>query len=136
MRAINVSYRGTVLVPKLDAVRIVDVIDAMREHYEKPNHPIEIIGIRPGEKIHEVLISEEELSRTKGCRKDFLIAPQFTEVPEEYGNSTRRISFGQTDHLKDINLKDEYTSSSSLLSLEDCKQRLCDLNVFRKNVLV
>jgi len=129
MRAIAANLRGTIMVPKLDSVRVVDVIDAMRNHYQKPNHPIQVIGIRPGEKIHEVLISEEEIPRTKILSDDYLIVPQFTEVPEEYGNIKKRITFGQTDHLQAIDFGEEYSSSSCLLTSEECASRLHQLGV-------
>ncbi len=128
-RAIAANKEGTILVPELDSVRVVDVIDAMKLHYRKPNHPVEIVGIRPGEKIDEILISEEEIMRTKKLEEDYLIPPQFTEVPEEYGNSSKRISFGHTAHLPSCGLDKEYSSALRLLSPEDCAKRLFELGV-------
>ena len=129
MRAIAAKYRGTILVPELSSVRVVDVIEAMKNHYGKPNHPVEVVGIRPGEKIDEILISEEEIMRTKKLDNDFIIEPQFTEVPEEYGNSTRKISIEKMNHLQSCGLTSEYSSVSKLLSPEDCSKRLYDLGV-------
>ena len=52
---------GEVLVPKLESARILDIAKALIG--DRPI-PIEHTGIRPGEKVHEVLVSEEELPRT------------------------------------------------------------------------
>jgi FlaA1/EpsC-like NDP-sugar epimerase len=55
------SKRGEIFVPHLPAVRIVDVARAMIGDREIP---VEEIGIRPGEKVHELLVSYEESART------------------------------------------------------------------------
>jgi len=51
------------------------VIDLAR--YIAPKARIKITGIRPGEKIHETLITEEESSHTKEFDKYFVIEPEF-----------------------------------------------------------
>ena len=48
---------GEVFVPKIPSMKIVDLAKAMSDD---PNPAFEIIGIRPGEKLHETLISEDE----------------------------------------------------------------------------
>ena len=60
--ALRSGRDGETYVPRLPAARIVDVAEAMIG-----GRPIEVeyTGIRPGEKIHEVLVSEEEAPRTQ-----------------------------------------------------------------------
>ncbi len=55
------SKRGEIFVPRLPAVRMIDVAHAMIGGMDIP---IEEIGIRPGEKVHEIMVSEEEAVRT------------------------------------------------------------------------
>jgi FlaA1/EpsC-like NDP-sugar epimerase len=55
------SKRGEIFVPHLPAVRIADVARAM---IGDRDIPIEEIGIRPGEKVHELMVSYEESART------------------------------------------------------------------------
>ena len=53
--AITNSLGGEILVRKIPSVRITDLAKLLR-----PNNPIEIVGIRPGEKLHEQMISVED----------------------------------------------------------------------------
>jgi UDP-N-acetylglucosamine 4,6-dehydratase len=61
---------GEVFVPKIPSMRVMDLARAIA-----PQAQIEIIGIRPGEKIHEVLISEDEARHTVELEKMFVIQP-------------------------------------------------------------
>lgn len=61
---------GEVMVPKLPTMNIVDLATAIA-----PDCEIETIGIRPGEKIHEVLISEDEARSALALENSFVIPP-------------------------------------------------------------
>lgn len=52
---------GDVLVQKAPAATIMTLAQALLELFEKPDHPINILGTRHGEKKHEALLSREEL---------------------------------------------------------------------------
>ncbi len=63
---------GELFVPKIPSMRVADLAHALA-----PELTHEIVGIRPGEKLHEVLITEDE-SRTAWAYEDyFVILPQF-----------------------------------------------------------
>ena len=64
---------GEIFVPKIPSVRIVDLAKAMA-----PDLPLEIIGIRPGEKIHEVMCPEDDSHLTIEFDDYFVIAPSIT----------------------------------------------------------
>ena len=55
LNCVNAMEGGEVFVPKIPSMRVVDLADAVA-----PGATVEVIGIRPGEKIHEALISEDE----------------------------------------------------------------------------
>jgi len=55
---------GKIAVPKIKSMRIVDLAKCLIDRYRK-NTDIRIVGIRPGEKLHEEMISEEEWFRTE-----------------------------------------------------------------------
>ena len=64
---------GEVFVPKIPSTTIVDLAKAIA-----PEARVEIIGIRPGEKLHEVLISEDEARSTLERERMFIVKPPET----------------------------------------------------------
>jgi UDP-N-acetylglucosamine 4,6-dehydratase len=74
---LNCMDGGEVFVPKIPSMRIVDLAEAICPGYEQ-----EIIGIRPGEKLHELLLTKDEARRTidNGC---YIIQPEFPWWTEE-----------------------------------------------------
>lgn len=63
---------GELFVPKIPSVNIVDLAKAML-----PDAEIENVGIRPGEKLHEVMISEDDARMTLELDDRFIIEPLF-----------------------------------------------------------
>ena len=61
---------GEVFVPKLPSMKVIDLARAIA-----PQATINVIGIRPGEKLHEVLISEDEARHTVELEKLFVVQP-------------------------------------------------------------
>lgn len=61
---------GEVFVPKIPSTKVVDLAKAIA-----PNAEIDIIGIRPGEKLHEMLISEDEARHTIELDSMFVVQP-------------------------------------------------------------
>jgi len=62
---------GEIFVPKNPACMIVDLVHALAGR----EYPIEVVGIRPGEKIVEVLVSREEFRRTEERKTCLVIHP-------------------------------------------------------------
>jgi UDP-N-acetylglucosamine 4,6-dehydratase len=73
MNCIEQIEGGEVFVPKIPSTTIVDLARAIA-----PENEIEIIGIRPGEKLHEVLISEDEARNTVERESMFIVKPPET----------------------------------------------------------
>jgi UDP-glucose 4-epimerase len=75
--ALREAERGEIYVPRVRSAKIVDVAAAM-----VGDRPIEIVakGIRPGEKVHEILISEEEAHRTIDRGDYFVVQPILPEL--------------------------------------------------------
>ncbi|MBV6390848.1 MAG: UDP-N-acetylglucosamine 4,6-dehydratase (inverting) [Anaerolineales bacterium] len=61
---------GEVFIPKIPSTKVTDLARAIA-----PDAELEIIGIRPGEKLHEVLISEDEARHTVELEKMFVVQP-------------------------------------------------------------
>jgi UDP-N-acetylglucosamine 4,6-dehydratase len=74
---------GEVFVPKLPSMRVGDVADALAPECDR-----RIVGIRPGEKVHEVLLTEDEARHATEFENHFAILPSFPfwEVEFEYGD--------------------------------------------------
>ncbi len=63
-------HGGEVFIPKIPSTRIVDLAKVIA-----PNAEMEVIGIRPGEKLHEVLIHEDEARSAVELENMFVVQP-------------------------------------------------------------
>jgi FlaA1/EpsC-like NDP-sugar epimerase len=74
---------GEVFVRKSPACTVSDLARAIAVKYSDlgSDHPIKIVGIRPGEKIHEILVNEYEMQRTTEESEYFVIHPEY-RAPE------------------------------------------------------
>lgn len=98
--ALNNAEGGEVFVKKSPSIRVIDVARIMSEDAGK-EFIYKVIGKYPGEKLHEILITEEELMRTKDMGEYFKVLPfwsnqSFDELKEEYISSNEII----TDDVK------------------------------------
>lgn len=75
--AVKEGERGETYVPKVPSANIVDVARALMNDKELP---IRFTGIRPGEKIHEIMVSEEECFRTIERGDYYVILPVLPEL--------------------------------------------------------
>ena len=73
MHALQTAWGGEIFVPKIPSFRIIDVAEAIGPNCEK-----KVIGIRPGEKIHEEMISASDSFFTYDLGKYYVIIPQST----------------------------------------------------------
>lgn len=62
---------GEVFIPKIPSMRVIDLANAIAPDAKK-----EIIGIRPGEKIHETLLTEDEARHSRDFEHGFIIEPE------------------------------------------------------------
>lgn len=105
--AVRTAHRAETYIPRVPSAKMVDVAEALIG-----GRPIEtvITGIRPGEKIHEVLVSEEEAHRTVRRGNYYAILPILPELREP--------------QAREEFLSAEYSSSDSLIPLEEVKSLL------------
>lgn len=71
MHALEHAWGGELFVPKIPSYRIMDVAEAIGPECDKP-----IVGIRPGEKVHEEMITASDSFNTYDLGKYFAILPQ------------------------------------------------------------
>lgn len=109
--AIFAAYKsakpGEIYVPRVPSAKVVNIAKALIE-----DRQIEMVvtGIRPGEKLHEILISEEECHRSVDRGKYYAILPMLPELAEISEHKAA--------------LSTEYSSADNVMSYEDTKQML------------
>lgn len=87
LHAMETAWGGEIFVPKIPSYKITEVAKAIA-----PECKVDVIGIRPGEKIHEEMITESDSFSTYDLGKYYAILPQ---VPV----------FSITDYVKHFNAK-------------------------------
>lgn len=70
---------GEIFVPRIPSMKIVDLAEAIA-----PGLPLEIMGIRPGEKLHELMISVEDARHTLEFEKYYVILPESVQRDHAY----------------------------------------------------
>ena len=84
--ALSNAKGGELLVPKIPSYRIIDVAKAIA-----PNCRIEVVGIRPGEKIHEEMITSSDSFNTLDLGRYYAVLPSDGELRTIYLNSSKEI---------------------------------------------
>lgn len=105
--AVASGGRGETIVPQVSSAKISDVATALMGEKELP---LKYTGIRPGEKIHEIMVSEEECFRTIERSGYYVILPVLPELRE-----TEKVTPA---------LETEYSSKDNNLSIDQLKQLL------------
>jgi UDP-N-acetylglucosamine 4,6-dehydratase len=79
LHALTSARGGEIFVRRAPACTVIDLARTMCRKYSKrgEEHPIEIVGIRPGEKIHEVLVNEYEILRITEDESYYTIHPEY-----------------------------------------------------------
>ncbi len=110
VKAIEQMRGGEIFVPKIPSMPVLEVARALA-----PGLPQRIVGIRPGEKLHEALITEDDARQTVDIGDGFVITP-----------SIRFASFGDYSEAPKVPPGFEYTSDKNpdVLSTEAFLQLL------------
>lgn len=120
LKAIEYGEGGEVFVPRIPAFRIVDLIKHLKEK-NGSNAKIKIIGLRPGEKIHEQMVNFSESPRTYEFKGAYVILSQIQKYQEKvhykYLKGSKKVDFN------------EYNSENSLLEGEQLKRYLNKIGI-------
>ena len=109
--ALNNADSGEIWLPKIRSMRIRDLAEIFAKKYTKE---IKVVGIRPGEKMHEDLISQTESLRVRYEDPYFKMSPSFIK-----NISTSAFS---------------YSSIDDLLTIQELEDFLNSLNIFEDNL--
>ena len=94
---------GEIFIPKMPSVLIIDLAKCLA-----PNLKLKVVGIRPGEKIHEVLCSKDDAMYVFESKTSYVILPSiFLEEFKKYSYITN------SKHYKKVKSKFQYDSNSN-----------------------
>ncbi len=111
IKSIDRMMGGELFIPKLPSVKIVDLARAMA-----PDLPHKIIGIRPGEKLHEIMCPKDDAHHTVEYQDHFVILPTTSKgfIPDGMENR-----IGEQGHLVPCDYEYNSGTNSVFLSLEE-----------------
>jgi UDP-glucose 4-epimerase len=117
--AVHESLPGETYVPRIPSARVVDIATALIG-----DRPIETktVGIRPGEKVHEIMISDEEATRTVRRGDYFAIRPMLPEL--------------QDSSVEELALAKEYSSADEIQELEATRLLLLERSLMVEDVIL
>ena len=96
--AVRDAEPGEIFIPVAPSARMLDLARALDDR--RPGTPVSITGIRPGEKLHEILVSEEEIPRTVRKGGYHAVRPMLPELcPAEHAVPEFSAEYSSADHL-------------------------------------
>lgn len=108
-------YGGEIFVPKIPSIRVTDLATAIA-----PTLAHKIIGIRPGEKLHEIMCPADDSHLTLEFEDHYVLRPTITFTSRNNNFVTNKLG----EEGKPVNLGFEYNSGSNphFLSIEEIQQ--------------
>ena len=95
---------GEIFVPKIPSMKVVDLAGVLA-----PGVPTEVVGIRPGEKLHEVMITSDEARFSVELPDRYVIAPHIYGPIPTYHDEQKQVheDFSYASHTNDWWLNDD-----------------------------
>lgn len=132
LKTLELSKGGEIFVPRIPSMRIIDLAEAISPECSK-----EIVGIRPGEKLHETLIGEDDCRNTVEFNECYIIQPSPEAMKDLLnGDGNKRVPDGfsytsdknetwmSIPELRNLidSIADDYSIEQSRWSMEDIPQ--------------
>jgi UDP-N-acetylglucosamine 4,6-dehydratase (inverting) len=105
IQSIERMQGGEIFIPKIPSMKLIDLAEAIAPCTEK-----KITGIRPGEKLHEVLLTEDEARHSLEYDSYFIIEPEHNFWKCDHNNNGKKLS---------DNFRYESCSNTQWLSIEN-----------------
>lgn len=110
LSSLEIMRGGEIFVPKIPSMKMTDLAVAMA-----PGICIKVIGIRPGEKLHEMMISADDARTTVDLGDRYAIEPAFSEFGRKSFDGDHPMVVEGFSYASDTN--DEWLSGEGLLAL-------------------
>ena len=118
------ASNGDIFVQKAPAATIETLAKSLCQLFEKPDHAINIIGTRHGEKLYEVLLSREEMASAQDHGNYFQVVPDLRDL-----NYQKFVSSGEQKITQSV----EYNShNTERLDVEGMADLLLKLDFIRE----
>lgn len=111
-RAIKDSRGGEIFIPKIPSMKLSDLAAAMC-----PDCTSKVIGIRPGEKLHESLISEDEARTTVDAGDIYIVLPQYIDISSKYEKVYDKFPKAKEGFIYRSDLNDDWLTPDQLSSM-------------------
>jgi len=122
--AFHNGKNGDILIQKAPAATLQTLTDALLSVFDKPGHPIEIIGTRHGEKLFETLLSREEMAAAQDLGDFYRIPPDLRDL-----NYRKFVEEGEP---RIAQFHDYNSENTHRLNVEQMKAILNELGFIRK----
>lgn len=119
--ALRYAQRGETFIPRVRSARIIDLVEVMIDECSRLPIQKVVTGIRPGEKLHEILVSEEESHRTIERGKYYVILPilpNLNNAADQPSQSFLEHEFSSADVLMKKDELADLLRQHNLLSIE------------------
>ena len=103
LKTFKIMNGGEIFIPKIPSIKIVDLAKAMA-----PNIKKKIIGVRPGEKMHELMCSKETYRDTLEFRNFYIILPYFKKFIIK-----KKLFKNLNENFKNVSKDFEYSSEKN-----------------------
>jgi len=124
--AFKFGKSGEIFVQKAPSTDLKTLAEAVKNLFKTPKHPIHVIGTRHGEKLFEVLLSREEMSRARELEKYYSITPDLRDL-----NYEKFVEVGE----KKISVSKEYNSHNTYhLNMQQTQKLLMKSNYVKRSI--
>jgi UDP-N-acetylglucosamine 4,6-dehydratase len=120
LKTFKIMNGGEIFIPKIPSIKIVDLAKAMA-----PNIKKKIIGVRPGEKMHELMCSKENYRDTLEFRNFYIILPYFKKfiikkkffknLNENFKNVSKDFEYSSEKNKWFLNIKDIQSLNENII---------------------
>jgi UDP-N-acetylglucosamine 4,6-dehydratase len=116
LQAFRRMYGGEIFVPKIPSSRISDLAEAVG-----PDIPIKVIGIRPGEKLHEIMCPNDDSHLTLEFTDHYVIRPSITfTTPIDYSNN----AVGEKGHCVEEGFEYNSGTNPQVLTVKELQEMI------------
>ena len=119
LSSIDLMRGGELFIPKTPSVRIIDLVKALGK-----NIKYHVVGIRPGEKLHEVLCPEDSARDTIEFKNYYLIKPSAVDFTKGKTNNYKINKSNEKGKFVENNFVYNSNTNSHFLSIEDLKKSI------------